>query len=345
MAQQRPQRIRRARPDRSRRSCRSRPATHLLRTPETQPYTFTVLDGLRRVARAPDGARRPSRSPRATWATSPGIRPAARRSWTADSTPGLEYTVRSRVIVPTAEQLEQRPQPRRPCSTGNGPASPARTSSIHGSSSSRRRGRRRRLGLREGARDPAALPQRRVPVQHGRRRGRRPGRLAHVPHADQGRLLPAVRHGDGGAGPRARDCPRGSPSATRPARSRTTAGTWSRATSAHAWVEVYFEGYGWLQFEPTPGHGTHPNADPGTYLNPAKSSANPGALPGRDRIDRQHRRRPAPICDRGGRPLAGSDSSCARSRTGPSGVRATSSRCHRSGPPRPTGRVFGARTG
>ena len=63
---------------------------------------------------------------------------------------------------------------------------------------------RRRLGLREGARDPAALPQRRVPVQHGRRRGRRPGRLAHVPHADQGRLLPAVRHGDGGAGPRAR---------------------------------------------------------------------------------------------------------------------------------------------
>jgi transglutaminase-like putative cysteine protease len=37
---------------------------------------------------------------------------------------------------------------------------------------------------------------------------------------------------------------------------------------AHAWVEVFFEGYGWLQFEPTPGHGTHPNQQPGTYLSP-----------------------------------------------------------------------------
>ena len=41
-----------------------------------------------------------------------------------------------------------------------------------------------------------------------------------------------------------------------------------QSTDAHAWVEVFFEGYGWLQFEPTPGHGTHPNAEPGTYLNP-----------------------------------------------------------------------------
>jgi transglutaminase-like putative cysteine protease len=48
-----------------------------------------------------------------------------------------------------------------------------------------------------------------------------------------------------------------------------------QSDDAHAWVEVYFEGYGWLQFEPTPGHGTHPNAQPGTYLNPVKSSANP----------------------------------------------------------------------
>jgi Transglutaminase-like enzymes, putative cysteine proteases len=36
-----------------------------------------------------------------------------------------------------------------------------------------------------------------------------------------------------------------------------------QSDDAHAWVEVFFEGYGWLQFEPTPGHGTHPNADPG----------------------------------------------------------------------------------
>jgi transglutaminase-like putative cysteine protease len=37
---------------------------------------------------------------------------------------------------------------------------------------------------------------------------------------------------------------------------------------AHAWVEVFFDGYGWVPFEPTPGRGTHPNAQPGTYLNP-----------------------------------------------------------------------------
>jgi transglutaminase-like putative cysteine protease len=41
-----------------------------------------------------------------------------------------------------------------------------------------------------------------------------------------------------------------------------------QSTDAHAWVEVFFEGYGWLPFEPTPGHGTYPNAQPGTYLNP-----------------------------------------------------------------------------
>jgi transglutaminase-like putative cysteine protease len=48
-----------------------------------------------------------------------------------------------------------------------------------------------------------------------------------------------------------------------------------QSKDAHAWVEVYFEGYGWLQFEPTPGHGTHPNAESGSYLNPVKSSSNP----------------------------------------------------------------------
>jgi transglutaminase-like putative cysteine protease len=47
-----------------------------------------------------------------------------------------------------------------------------------------------------------------------------------------------------------------------------------QSKDAHAWVEVFFEGYGWLPFEPTPGHGTHPNADPGTYLNPVESFAN-----------------------------------------------------------------------
>ncbi len=50
-----------------------------------------------------------------------------------------------------------------------------------------------------------------------------------------------------------------------------------QSKNAHAWVEVFFEGYGWLQFEPTPGHGTHPNAEAGTYLNPVTQS---GGQPG-----------------------------------------------------------------
>jgi hypothetical protein len=48
-----------------------------------------------------------------------------------------------------------------------------------------------------------------------------------------------------------------------------------QSKDAHAWVEVKFEGYGWLPFEPTPGDGPHLNADPGSYLNPVKSSTNP----------------------------------------------------------------------
>jgi hypothetical protein len=47
--------------------------------------------------------------------------------------------------------------------------------------------------------------------------------------------------------------------------------------NAHAWVEVFFEGYGWLQFEPTPGRGSHPNAaQAGTYLNPVPQSDGQG---------------------------------------------------------------------
>jgi transglutaminase-like putative cysteine protease len=53
-----------------------------------------------------------------------------------------------------------------------------------------------------------------------------------------------------------------------------------QSKNAHAWVEVFFEGYGWLQFEPTPGHGSHPNAEPGTYLNPASGTPNPEVSPG-----------------------------------------------------------------
>lgn len=37
---------------------------------------------------------------------------------------------------------------------------------------------------------------------------------------------------------------------------------------AHAWVEVFFPGYGWLPFEPTPGR-IIPVGEPGTYHDPA----------------------------------------------------------------------------
>jgi len=46
-----------------------------------------------------------------------------------------------------------------------------------------------------------------------------------------------------------------------------------RTGDAHSWVEVLFPGYGWLQFEPEPGPAPHPNAQAGTYLNPVPPAA------------------------------------------------------------------------
>jgi transglutaminase-like putative cysteine protease len=48
---------------------------------------------------------------------------------------------------------------------------------------------------------------------------------------------------------------------------------------AHAWVEVYFEGYGWLPFEPTPGR-RNPITEAGTYLNPSVPAAPGSEQPG-----------------------------------------------------------------
>lgn len=54
---------------------------------------------------------------------------------------------------------------------------------------------------------------------------------------------------------------------------------------AHAWVEIYFAGFGWLPFDPTPGTndagGTLPSDDPeGDSPTPSPSpTATPSAFP------------------------------------------------------------------
>src|SRR5262245_34443867 len=54
---------------------------------------------------------------------------------------------------------------------------------------------------------------------------------------------------------------------------------------AHAWVEVLFPTYGWLPFDPTPGHGTIPNASPGSYLNPGSATVAGGSGPGGESVN------------------------------------------------------------
>ena len=48
---------------------------------------------------------------------------------------------------------------------------------------------------------------------------------------------------------------------------------------AHAWVEVFFPGVGWLAFEPTPGR-PNPAATPGSYLRPAVAADTAGGQDG-----------------------------------------------------------------
>jgi hypothetical protein len=53
-----------------------------------------------------------------------------------------------------------------------------------------------------------------------------------------------------------------------------------RSSDAHAWVEVFFPGTGWLAFEPTPGRA-NPIGVAGTYLNPLpEQRGGPSELPG-----------------------------------------------------------------
>ena len=117
-----------------------------------------------------------------------------------------------------------------------------------------------------------------------------------------------------------------------------------QSDDAHAWVEVFFEGYGWLQFEPTPGHGTHPNADPGTYLNPAKSWDEPRRARAPTRID-PARAEPAEPPAMRRRPLAAGATALPGREPAPAGPGRLRPARHRSGPPRPTGRGIRCRTG
>ncbi len=74
---------------------------------------------------------------------------------------------------------------------------------------------------------------------------------------------------------------------------------------AHAWVEVYFPGYGWLQFEPTPTRGLHPSASPGTYLNPGSGlpgEVGPGTQAGNENTLGGNAN---DACDGPGQPLQG----------------------------------------
>ncbi|MCW2912369.1 MAG: transglutaminase domain protein [Actinomycetia bacterium] len=66
--------------------------------------------------------------------------------------------------------------------------------------------------------------------------------------------------------------------------SRGQSGTWVvRSRDAHAWPELYFEGTGWVRFEPTPGSGAL--AGQGTATTPSYAEvATPGTHPGQSGV-------------------------------------------------------------
>ena len=54
------------------------------------------------------------------------------------------------------------------------------------------------------------------------------------------------------------------------------------ASASHAWVEVYFPGYGWVEFEPTPAYGVftyHPGNAAGSGQTAANLTAKPASNP------------------------------------------------------------------
>ena len=122
----------------------------------------------------------------------------------------------------------------------------------------------RRVAVRRGGRDPGVPARRRLRLlDRGARRGglrrRRVRRHRAVPR-DEGRLLRALRLDDGGARARGRASRRASRSATRRARPTEERVDGVQRVEVdshdlHSWPELYFEGVGWVPFEPTPGRG------------------------------------------------------------------------------------------
>ena len=107
--------------------------------------------------------------------------------------------------------------------------------------------------IETGAEDQR-VPQPRARIRHravARGARRRPHHRAVHAHADGGRRG-AVRLGDGADGPPPR-LPRAGRHGLRPrgGRRRAARSRWSAVTST-AWVEVPFEGVGWVSFRPTP---------------------------------------------------------------------------------------------
>ena len=95
----------------------------------------------------------------------------------------------------------------------------------------------------------------------------------------QGRLLRALRVDDGGDGARGRASRLASRSATRREAHRRNASAALQRVEVdshdlHAWPELYFEGVGWVPFEPTPGRGIVPD-----YSRPAPATSAGAPVP------------------------------------------------------------------
>ena len=158
---------------------------------------------------------------------------------------------------------------------------------------SRRPSRDRRRASRPARRRPttrcsalAGLVPRRVPVQPRRPPGprqRAPSRRSCASASATASSSPA----------RSRRWPArsasrpGSPSASRPGSLQADGSRTVLGKNAHAWPEVWFDGLGWVPFEPTPGRGA-----PGAEGYTGVAAAQDETVRRRDRRGRRRRRRP-----------------------------------------------------